>query len=1850
MRANRYVSYLAAEIEPDANRNISEFERRMEAAFDRVSAFNDRGSSRVGSAMPRALDPRLRASADQTSTAMRKVATETDHARSSLTRVAVESNVASTSLFRTAQALNVVQGPLGPLAGRLSSLGYIFRDLAGISLAGVLGGAGAFAIGQISASYQQAYDRLRPFYDTQLQTNRAMSQVVAIARETRQSLDPIAQLYGRIGSAAKDAGVKINQSALTETVAKAARLSGGDADTQQAGITQFLQGFGSGTLGGDELKSIRENTFRLAKALADGLGVPIAKLKQLGADGKLTPQVIAEALKRSADQIDIEFSRLALRPGQAITQASTNLSVFLGQLDQATGATVGFAKGIQAIGNNLDVTLSALAGFGATFIARNLSAPIAAASTALAGFRREQQLIGQARRGAPVTLLTPTGVAQAKANTNVEAAAANQRAADATQRAERAALFSIEQRLAAAREILATSTGQMRIEQQGAQQAVVLARARVSAAEQELALAQQTSAARRAGDIESARARVNAARTELQAAQSRQAGAVQRVAAANMAVESAGTGPGSRADRARATSVALRQQAVAEAELASAQAATTAAAARLTAAEEGLGVARAAQRAPTAALAAATAELTVAQEALASATAAATAAATTNTTAVNAQAARGIATLALAEQRIAAEVRVAAATAASTVANEAQTAAMAAQAVAQRAFQAATALSVRALGTLRAAAAGISALLGGPVGIALTAATVGFTYLATRTDDAADAAKRFQDSQAALAEKLGTTTAQLMNQSEAARQLRVNLAAAGLEQARQARQSVRESLAASLETASARLRVRGKFEDADKLSGAAVNLRAGRPSGETYESVQAIRNRNPGVFKFGNGFFGSIARGTTNLLGGNPENLDTNVQALAQTGLELQQKQRDLAEAQKALATPPAKLPPIDLSGGKGKGKLTTEQLKAYAIDAADNGTAVAEARAKYARSIADLDAKLAEVRKSDNPTAFDQQYIAGVRAAKNELTAVERAQRSAAAGARDHKKAIAEQNKELETARSNATKLQAITSRYEIPESGVRGGERDKEALDNLFVRIKDGKSQILDTIQLLNNDTGKLEPFTRADAERVKRNIDEGVRRPIADAIKEQGRELEISRLILEGRTGEADLLRQKYDLINRVGNILPEEERQLRNNAALQKSINDSIAQRNRLIDIQVQGYRDMQEAATALVRAAPDIAGGLVQGAAALTGALVGGKSIGTALKRGAGAAGPGLAAIGNIADQLMSSFRDAAARKLTTTLFGDAEQDARDKMVGALEDGSAYLQTAGERLSAAADKLNGAATSLNSPANIAAETPEMSAARAAIDAAPLVLDASQINRTIGNALSGMTDTLDQATDDIVVVASKAAVQEQRQKKEDPVKTSIEDRFNQIGKDFATKIFGANSPLTRAAAKLGTFMSGAQYAGVGVGVSQLFGAKGSSLGAAIGGGLGKSILGGSGGLLEKGLSSISTKLGSFAGPLGSIAGSVLGSVVGGLFGKKADQSNATLSGSGSSITGSTASLKRSTGGLADGVTGGLDRIAQQLGGSVGGYNVSIGTYDGKYRVSTSGQTGELSFGKKNKQKATLVDFGDDQAGAIQFAILDALKDGAIKGIREGARRLLQQGKDLDSALQNAVDFQNVFRELKQMQDPVGAAVDDLNMQFNRLIDIFNQAGASTEEFADLQKLYDLKRAEAVKEAGNSSLDALTDFITGRTAGNQSPLSRGEVYANAQKNLEGFRTDLAAGKAVDTDKLIEALSNLQDASATKNGSRSPFYSDFADILALAEKAKANIEGTAKTPSNLAPSPFASAATEKAIATTAGSTAQMAQDISSLLKEVRSSSGGGGGAINGSSLGYLPSRVAQY
>lgn len=266
--------------------------------------------------------------------------------------------------------------------------------------------------------------------------------------------------------------------------------------------------------------------------------------------------------------------------------------------------------------------------------------------------------------------------------------------------------------------------------------------------------------------------------------------------------------------------------------------------------------------------------------------------------------------------------------------------------------------------------------------------------------------------------------------------------------------------------------------------------------------------------------------------------------------------------------------------------------------------------------------------------------------------------------------------------------------------------------------------------------------------------------------------------------------------------------------------------------------------------------------------------------------------------------------------------------------------------------------------------------------------------------------------------------------------------------------------------------------------------------SQIGGAVGGGMGGQLGGMAGGMLgekflSKGLESVMKGLGDFAGPLGAIAGSILGSVIGGLA-KSTPRASATVSiiageAMETSITGNKANLKKIAGGMADSLISGLSTIAEKLGGElVGDAKVSVGVRNKNYRVDTTG-TGITKTSKG------AVDFGEDKAAAIAFALQDAIKDGVLGGLSASLKNLIEADGDLETQLGKALSLKGAFDDLAERTDPLGFALAKLAKDQEALTKILDEAGGTAAEYAKIEELFALKRTDAIKEYDTAAQDA-------------------------------------------------------------------------------------------------------------------------------------------------------------
>jgi len=670
---------------------------------------------------------------------------------------------------------------------------------------------------------------------------------------------------------------------------------------------------------------------------------------------------------------------------------------------------------------------------------------------------------------------------------------------------------------------------------------------------------------------------------------------------------------------------------------------------------------------------------------------------------------------------------------------------------------------------------------------------------------------------------------------------------------------------------------------------------------------------------------------------------------------------------------------------------------------------------------------------------------------------------------------------------------------------------DRASNSAEDLLSIIKDADERLA---------KGKLTTAQRDQLEKVKASareaaatISEGLNRPYNDLIQSQQDALAVQRLTTEGRYEEAEALQQILRL-QREGTPVDEARAQaiLDNVAALRQ------AQREQQRLNEIQGY---------YLNALGEIRGGLRE-------AFASGKP-------------------GSIFSSFGRAFKNLSADLTVEKLFGPIFRQMEDQITGA-----GKVRKANEAFAGQLNDLSTKSTRLGS------ETDKVTLA---FERLRKTLDTINGFQPADVASAPANDN----PPDIIVTGRKV------RRTPDPfLDQNLPGPIAFFGSFLhrtLEQFFGPSSPIVTKFDGVAKFFAntegGAALGGL-AGTLAFGGGKNTAIGSSIGGALGQKA----GEALAKG--AFGKALGSLSGalgPLGSIAGGLLGGALGSVL-SSTPKGSATIGGGANGglvitgYSGNSESRKKAAGEGAQSSISSIEKIAEALGGEVtGNGTVSIGIRKGSYRVDTTGQG-------ITKTKKGAIDFGEDAEAAVKFATLDLIKDGVIAGLRASTQRILQQGKDLDSALEKAVDFESVFKRLKAYKDPVGAALDTLDAEFKHLKGIFAEAGADASEYAQLEELYGIERAKAIKEAGEAVTASLRSLLDDLTVGNDARSLR-ERKGIAQAAYDPLAARVAAGDTTAYDDYAAAARQLLDIERQISGSTKDYFDLLDQITGLTGKA---------------------------------------------------------------------------
>lgn len=319
----------------------------------------------------------------------------------------------------------------------MDSLSVATRALAG-HMAGLL--TVGSAISKMD-TYTGLQNRLKLVTNNQAELNKATEDTFRIAQKTYSAWDSVLQVYQRFSDNAKTLNLTMDDTArLTETVSKAVAISGANAEAADAALVQFGQALASGTLRGEELNSVMEQTPALAKAIAKGMGITVGELRSVAAEGKITSQEIVKALRNVESDVDALFAKTDITIGQSLTLLNNEITKFVGEAGKGSGAAQTLAEGIQILGNNLNLIINGAIIAGVGLITKAIATKTIAIQASIAASAQQRaanlaeaqsqvQLLGvEAMRARQSAALALTEINLARAEYNA-ATSANARAA-----------------------------------------------------------------------------------------------------------------------------------------------------------------------------------------------------------------------------------------------------------------------------------------------------------------------------------------------------------------------------------------------------------------------------------------------------------------------------------------------------------------------------------------------------------------------------------------------------------------------------------------------------------------------------------------------------------------------------------------------------------------------------------------------------------------------------------------------------------------------------------------------------------------------------------------------------------------------------------------------------------------------------------------------------------------------------------------------------------------------------------------------------------------------------------------------------------------------------------------------------------------------------------------------------------------------------------------------------------------------------------------------------------------------------------------------------------------------------
>lgn len=297
---------------------------------------------------------------------VRMMSKENTAAASEVRRLVREQDALKKALVQSAGAAKQSENSMRDLGGSAKN---VAAAMAAVFSVGAAKNAIGSAISTADA-YGQMASRIKMATSSSEEYDAVQARLLETANATYRPLAEAQEVYIRTSDALRSLGYNTDQALdVVDSLSFLLVTNAASAEKGKNAIDAYSKSIQKGKIDADAWQSIMAATPTIVDAIAEASGKTAKEVRALGAAGKLAVKDLNEGLRQSVEVNKDLAASMPTTVADAVTALSNAWQNYLGNANQATGATQHIVAAINVLATNLDTVVSAAIKAGEVMLA-----------------------------------------------------------------------------------------------------------------------------------------------------------------------------------------------------------------------------------------------------------------------------------------------------------------------------------------------------------------------------------------------------------------------------------------------------------------------------------------------------------------------------------------------------------------------------------------------------------------------------------------------------------------------------------------------------------------------------------------------------------------------------------------------------------------------------------------------------------------------------------------------------------------------------------------------------------------------------------------------------------------------------------------------------------------------------------------------------------------------------------------------------------------------------------------------------------------------------------------------------------------------------------------------------------------------------------------------------------------------------------------------------------------------------------------------------------------------------------------------------------------------------------------